>query len=71
MQSEPEVQWDLVDYGEGKFHVVSYQTQAAKPEAPEVDARAGTHAEREPVRVPDCFFYRCWSVLRDGCGRAA
>jgi hypothetical protein len=69
--SEPQVQWDLVDYGEGKFHVVSYQAEDSRLGAPETGERASAHAERDPVPLPDCFVYRCWSALRDGCGRAA
>lgn len=69
MQREREVQWDLVDYGAGKFHVVSYQARAAELEAPEAGGAA--EAPSEPARLSDCLFYRCWSALRDGCGRAA
>jgi len=65
------VEWDLVDYGPGKFHVVSYQAKPAAQAAPVADAVDGPAAEPEGLRLPDCFFYRCWSAFRTGCNSAA
>jgi hypothetical protein len=68
VQSENEVEWELVNYGAGAFYVASYQD---RPGA-EAQAEAAPEplATVEDVQIPNCFFYRCWSALRDGCGAA-
>ena len=73
VQAERGVEWDLVDYGAGKFHVASYQATAASDGLSEDAAASQMIASAkgaDSVRTPDCFFYRCWSALWDGCGRA-
>lgn len=62
------VEWELVDYGSGVFHVASYHESEVAP-------AAVVEAVREPVvtesnQAPECLVYRCWVALRDGC-RAA
>jgi hypothetical protein len=65
------VEWELVDYGSGVFHVASYHDQpAAAIAAVAVGSLEDAAPQAEAAQTPECFFYRCWSALRDGC-RAA
>jgi hypothetical protein len=70
LQNESGVEWDLVNYGAGSFYVASYQDRgsAQAPATPKVVVESPD--PKQDIRVPDCFFYRCWTALRSGC-RAA
>lgn len=70
LRTENGVEWDLVNYGAGSFYVASYQDRAGDraPATPKVVVESPN--PQENIRVPDCFFYRCWTALRSGC-RAA
>ena len=66
------VEWELVDYGSGVFHVASYHDQRGVAVVPVSPAAAVEESapQAHAAQTPECFFYRCWSALRDGC-RAA
>ena len=71
MKAQSGVEWDRVDYGAGVFHVASFQDNSGShTHAADHAARLEAPAEPEDVRAPDCFFYRCWSALKD-CHRTA
>ena len=71
MQTENGVEWDLVDYGAGVFHVVSYQAEPAeKPARLEVVRPAEGRFGHTSDPMPDCLLRRCWTAMTGGC-RAA
>ncbi|MEZ5365994.1 MAG: hypothetical protein R2748_27595 [Bryobacterales bacterium] len=70
MQSNNSVEWELVDYGPGVFHVVSYQAGLPAADAVAAEPVAETVSNVQEIHTPDCFFYRCWAALRDGCQAA-
>lgn len=67
MQSESGVEWELVDYGPGVFHVVSYHDKPVADAVAPLDGLLELTSPAKDAAVPDCFFYRCWSALREGC----
>ena len=69
MESHSSVEWDLVDYGSGVFHIVSYHENALAV-APGAEKHLEPAAAQESPAVPECLMYRCWVALREGC-RAA
>ncbi|MBI1356013.1 MAG: hypothetical protein GC160_16860 [Acidobacteria bacterium] len=60
--TQPNVEWNFIDYGTASFHVASYR-RPAEEAAPEAVVEAPAKLEESPCRWSGMLpLFRCWGA---------